>query len=106
MEYKVSYQKNIAPSGTSYNQVINARMTEADFKLYNNTVKVRKQDINAKSTKTREEIQFMCFAHFLVKGKNHTTLTQRNLFVELFNLDGDKRILDRNTIIIVELKQV
>ena len=81
-------------------------MTEADFKLYNNTVKVRKQDINAKSTKTSEEIQFMCFARFLVKGKNHTTLTQRNLFVELFNLDGDKRILDRNTIIIVELKQV
>lgn len=105
MEYKVSYQKNIAPSGTSYDQVIKARMTETEFLLYNNTVKVRKQDINAKCTKTSDEIQFMCFARKLVKGKNHTTLTQRNLFVDLFNLEGDKRILDRNTLIIVELNQ-
>ena len=105
MEYKISYQKNIAPDGTSYNQVLNTRMTEAEFQLYNNTIAARKKAINAKSSKTSEEVNFMCFARFLVKGKNHTTLTQRNLFTTLFNLQNDKRILDRNTLIIVEIKK-
>lgn len=105
MEYKVNYQKNWNQDGTCYDQCIAASMTEAEFKLYNNTIAARKKAINAKSSKTSEEVNFMCFARFLVKGKNHTTLTQRNLFTTLFNLQNDKRILDRNTLIIVEIKK-
>ena len=106
MEYKVSYQKNIGPSGTCYDQVIKATMDEKELQKYNDTIRDRKMAIHAKGTKTSDEIKFMCFARFLLRGKNHTTLTQRNLFVNLFNLDGDKRILDRNTLIIVELKRI
>lgn len=104
MEYKVSYQKNIAPSGTSYDQVIKATMTEAELQSYNDEVASRKKALHAKGWKTSDEIKFMCFARFLLKGKNHTTLTQRDLFVSLFKLDGDKRILNRNTLIIVNIK--
>ena len=47
--------------------------------------------------------EFMCFARFLLKGKNHTTLTMRDLFVSHFGI-SDKRILNRNTLIIVNIK--
>ena len=44
----------------------------------------------------------MCFARFLVKGKNHTTQTQLVLFINKFGLFYDRRILKRNTLILVE----
>lgn len=104
MEYKVNYQKNWNQDGTCYDQCIMASMTEAELQSYNNEVATRKKAIHAKGAKTSDETKFMCFARFLLKGKNHTTLTMRDLFISLFNLKGDKRILNRNTLIIVNIK--
>ncbi len=103
MEYKVSYQKNWNQDGTCYDQCIVASMTEAELQSYNKEVASRKKAIHAKGAKTSEETKFMCFARFLLKGKNHTTLTQRDLFVSHFGI-SDKRILNRNTLIIVNVK--
>ena len=102
MEYKVSYQKNFSPDGTCYDQFIKARMTEAELKSYNDEVRDRKREINAKTEKSSDDVNFMCFARFLVKGKNHTTQTQLVLFINKFGLFFDRRILKRNTLILVE----
>ena len=103
MEYKVSYQKNFSPDGTCYDQLIKAQMTEDELKSYNDEVRDRKKEIVAKKEKTSWDINFMCFARFLVKGKNHTTKTQLTLFINKFKLFFDRRILDRNTLIVVEV---
>lgn len=105
MEYKVSYQKNIGPDGTVYDQCINATMTCHELSLHNAVVANRKKEINAQKVKHHDDVNFMCFVRLLLRGKNHTTITQRKFFVSHFKLEDDKRILNRNTLIIVNLKK-
>ena len=104
MEYKVNYQKNIGPDGTVYDQCIKALMTSDELKLHNEKVQQKKNEINEQKAKSSNDINFMCFVRFLLNGKNHTTVTQRDYFLSHFNI-SDKRILDRNTIIIIKIKK-
>ena len=98
MEYKINYRKNFGPDGTVYDQAILAVMSEKEMQGFNDAVAKRKKEICAKSVKTQEELNFMCYVRFLVKWKNHTTLTMRDFFLSHFGI-SDKRILDRNTLI-------
>jgi hypothetical protein len=48
--------------------------------------------------------QFILFAKPFKEGKNFTKLTARDFFINYFELKGDKRILDRNTLINITIK--
>ena len=48
--------------------------------------------------------QFILFAKPFKEGRNFTTLTSRDFFIDYFELKGDKRILDRNTLINITIK--
>jgi len=106
MEYRVNYQKSFGPDGTAYDQTITAKMSQLEFGSYNNSVGLRKRFINSKKVMSTADVNFLCYVRYLVKGKNHTTLTQRDDFVQTFKLNNDARILDRNTIILIKLSAV
>lgn len=103
MEYKVSYKQSWSPDGTHYDQRITAKMSKEEFRSFNSHIAEQKKKLLAKEIKNGMDVNYLCFARFLVKGKNHTTLTTREVFRSFFKLYGDKRIKDRNTLIIVTL---
>lgn len=103
MEYKVSYTKSWSGGGTCYDQRITAKMTGEELAEFNAYIAEKKRKINEKEIKSNMDVYFLSFARFLERGKNHTTLTTRNAFLSYFMLYGDKRIKDRNTLIVVQL---
>ena len=103
MEYKVSYTESWSGDGTHYDQRITAKMSKEELAEFNKSIADAKRKINEKKTKRGMDVNYLCFARFLVRGKNHTTLTTREVFKSYFKLYGDKRIKDRNTLIVVKL---
>ena len=103
MEYKVSYMESWSGDGTHYNQRITAKMSEDELSQFNKYIAERKSQINKKKVKNGMDLNYLCYARFLIRGKNHTTLTTREIFRSYFKLYGDKRIKDRNTLIVVNL---
>lgn len=103
MEYKVSYTESWSDDGTHYDQRITAKMNGEELDAFNASIAEKKRKINEKKIKNGMDVNYLCFARFLVCGKNHTTSTTREVFKSYFKLYGDKRIKDRNTLIVVQL---
>lgn len=103
MWYKVSYKESWSGDGTHYDQRITAKMSGEELDAFNASIAEKKRKINEKKIKNGIDVNYLCFARFLVCGKNHTTLTTREVFKSYFKLYGDKRIKDRNTLIVVQL---
>lgn len=103
MEYKVSYNENWSGDGTHYDQRITAKMRKEELAEFNAAIAEKKRKINEKTIKNNMEVNYLCFVRFLVCGKNYTTLTTREVFLSHFKLYCDKRIKDRNTLIVVKL---
>lgn len=78
-------------------------MSGEELDAFNASIAETKRKINEKKIKNGMEVNYLCFARFLVRGKNHTTSTTREVFKSYFKLYGDKRIKDRNTLIVVQL---
>ncbi len=103
MEYKVSYMESWSGDGTHYDQRITAKMSGEELDAFNASIAETKRKINEKKIKNGMDVNYLCFARFLVRGKNYTTLTTREIFRSYFKLYGDKRIKDRNTLVVVNL---
>lgn len=103
MEYKVSYTESWSGEGTHYDQRITAKLSKEELDQFNTSIAEKKRKINEKKIKNNMDVNYLCFARFLLCGKNHTTLTTRELFKSYFKLYGDKRIKDRNTLIVIQL---
>lgn len=109
MTYKVSYPSNFSPAGTHYDQTLNVQMTQDELGQLNLNLYRSKNRLTANTTLEGKELsfndqQFILFAIPYKKGKNYTTLTARDFFIDYFELKGDKRILDRNTLINITIK--
>lgn len=106
MTYKVSYPSNFSPTGTHYDQTLNVQMTAMELvKLYYG-LKKRQAMLRMSEGKdlSFNDQQFVLFAKPFKEGRNFTTLTSRDFFIDYFELKGDKRILDRNTLINITIK--
>lgn len=106
MTYKVSYPSNFSPTGTHYDQTLNVQMTAMELvKLY---YELKKRQAMLRMSKGKDlsfsDQQFILFAKPFKEGRNFTTLTSRDFFIDYFELKGDKRILDRNTLINITIK--
>ncbi len=106
MTYKVSYPSNFSPTGTHYDQTLNVQMTAMELvKLY---YELKKRQAMLRMSKGKDlsfsDQQFILFAKPFKEGGNFTTLTSRDFFIDYFELKGDKRILDRNTLINITIK--
>ena len=108
MTYKVSYPSNFSPTGTHYDQTLNVQMTGMElFKLcFYCGLKKRQAMLRMSEGKdlSFSDQQFILFAKPFKEGRNFTTLTSRDFFIDYFELKGDKRILDRNTLINITIK--
>ena len=103
MEYKVSYTESWSSDGVHYNQRITAKLSKQELSQFNASIAEKKKKINEKKHKDSMDTYYLCFAQRLVCGNNYTTLTTKEIFKSYFSLHGDKRIKDRNTLIVIQL---
>lgn len=92
MNYTISYQKEWSPKGTVYDQKISAVVTFAEWFFLTNKIFKEK----------RTSDKNMMYLHNIHAGKNYTTLTTRDFFCKHFGIQS-KRLLDRNTIIDLQI---
>ena len=109
MTYKVSYPSNFSPTGTHFDQTLNVQMTQDELGQLNLNLYRSKNRLTANTTLEGKDLsfsdqQFILFAKPFKEGGNFTTLTSRDFFIDYFELKGDKRILDRNTLINITIK--
>lgn len=94
MEYKVSYNKVWSAEGTTYDQTIKIKCT------YQKLAKINKDlEIDYLFIDPRKAI----YLHQIKDGVNYTTLTTKAAVCADLGLNKDRRVLDRNTRIIVVL---
>lgn len=92
MNYTISYPKEWSSDGTTYDQKISATVSFAEWFNLTNKLFLEK----------RKTIQNQMYLHRIHIGKNYTTLTTRDFFCKHFGI-RNKRLLDRNTIIDLQI---
>ena len=102
MEYKVSYGKEFGYNGTVYTQRIKLTLSLYELMDKVNIAILEQREKLAQRTDS-EGIKTRYFKP-LQQGKNYVTLSLKDFIVKEFCNPNDKRIKDRNTIILVNLK--
>ena len=96
MEYKVSYRSEWNKEGTHYNQRITIPMTALELCLLNDDINI--EFMRLKEQRDLKAIYFKPLFH----GKNYITLSLRDYIVKKYLNPNDKRIKDRNTMIVIK----
>lgn len=94
---RVSYSSGFKKhEGTFYNQNIKVCITKKELDYFNWCV----DNLTNGISDTYQKV----FLKKLKEGRNYTNITTRNYFIQFFHLKDNKRILDRNTIIKLFIK--
>lgn len=101
MTYKISYPKDYANDGTSYDQRVTVKCSTNLVKKLNKKVSAIHEAIDRKIVVPYDEDYVRTFLRHVSKGKNYTTLTTARYLSKWLGFDHDKRFkTDRNTVVI------
>lgn len=101
MTYKISYPKDYANDGMSYDQRVTVKCSKNLVKKLNKKVSAIHETINRKVVVSYEEGKARMFLRPVSEGKNYTTLTTARYLAKWLGFDHDKRFkTDRNTVVV------